>query len=369
MAIPLVDLKRNYQRYESDYQRCLLEVASSCQFIMGDAMTAFEENFAAYLGVKHVLGVGSGTDALTLLLQAHGAKGKTVLTQNNTFIATTLAITNAGAKIALCDTDEDTYKMDVESYTGPTPDIVMPVHLYGLPYDVEAIRAKFGADIPIFEDACQAHGASLNGKRCGSFANGSAFSFYPGKNLGAFGDGGAVATDDEGLADEIQALRNWGGKIKYVHDRPGGNSRLDTVQAAVLDFKLKHLDEWNENRNRIARIYDEKLAGCGELALPVAAPEGSFQNYHLYVVRCQTLSRDAVLEALKEREIFGGVHYPVPIHQQLVYQDEPFAQEDYPVSTRVAKQIFSLPVFPEMTDEEAETVSSALLETVERLKS
>jgi dTDP-4-amino-4,6-dideoxygalactose transaminase len=362
MSIPLVDLKRNWAKYESDYSRLLLEVGASCQFIMGDALREFESRFAEYLGVKHVLGVGSGTDALTLLLKAHGAEGKTVLTQNNTFIATTLAIDNAGAESLLCDVDEHTYQMDLDSYDGPAPDIVLPVHLYGFPYDVEKIRAKFGDKVIILEDACQAHGSNLNGRKCGSLGQGAGFSFYPGKNLGAFGDGGAVAVNDDNLAEEIKALRNWGGKQKYVHDRPGGNSRLDTMQAAILNFKLQHLDEWNESRNRVAGIYRELLGDCEEVVLPAEAPEGCFQNYHLFVVRLNSLDRNDVLEKLKTKDIFGGIHYPVPINKQLVYKDKPFANKAFPVSEKCAGQILSLPMFPEMTDEEARYVANSFLE-------
>ncbi|MCF6174990.1 MAG: DegT/DnrJ/EryC1/StrS family aminotransferase [Victivallaceae bacterium] len=361
MAIPLVNLQRNYQKYESDYSRLLLETASSCQFIMGNALKQFEADFAEYLGVKHVLGVGSGTDALTLLLKAHGVAGKTVLTQNNTFIATALAIGNAGGKIALCDVDEQTYQIDADSYTGPTPDVVMPVHLYGYPYDTEKIKAKFGNDIVIIEDACQAHGSILNGSRCGSLGLGAGFSFYPGKNLGAFGDGGAVATNDDNLAEEIMALRNWGGRIKYVHDREGGNSRLDTLQAAILGFKLSHLDAWNQLRNERAEQYRQLLGDCQTIILPPETPANSLQNCHLFVIRLKEHDRDQVLKQLNEQGIGAGIHYPVPIHLQKVYQNMEFAKQSFPVSTTIAGQIISLPMFPEMAASETATVAETLL--------
>jgi len=362
MAIPLVNLQRNYQKYQDDYNRLLVATASSCQFVMGKALSEFEDNFAKYLGVKHVIGVGSGTDALTLLLKAHGVKGKTVLTQNNTFIATALAIANAGGRIALCDIDEKTYQIDVEKYDGPAPEVVLPVHLYGYPYDISAIKRKFGAKTIIVEDACQAHGSICHGAKCGSMGIGSGFSFYPGKNLGAFGDGGAVATNDEAFAEEIRALRNWGGKIKYVHDREGGNSRLDTVQAAILDFKLKHLDEWNQMRNQLAGQYRRLLKDCEAIILPPEVPEGSFQNYHLFVIRLKDRNRDELLQKLNEAGIFAGIHYPVPVHKQKVYANMDFAGKSFPVSTKVSGQIISLPMFPEMTGEEVSTVCSTLLE-------
>ncbi|MFA7231795.1 MAG: DegT/DnrJ/EryC1/StrS family aminotransferase [Victivallaceae bacterium] len=362
MGIPLVNLQRNYQKYQNDYNRLLVATASSCQFVMGKALNEFEDNFSEYLGVKHVIGVGSGTDALTLLLKAYGVNGKTVLTQNNTFIATALAIVNAGGKIALCDIDEKTYQIDVDNYDGPTPDVVLPVHLYGYPYDISAIERKFGAKTIIVEDACQAHGSICRRAKCGSMGIGSGFSFYPGKNLGAFGDGGAVATNDDTLADEIRALRNWGGKVKYIHDREGGNSRLDTVQAAILDFKLKHLDEWNHARNQLASQYRAQLKDCETIVLPAEAPDGSFQNYHLFVIRLKDRNRDELLQKLNEAGIFAGIHYPVPVHKQKVYANMEFARKSFPISTQVADQIISLPMFPEMTGEEVSTVCNTLLE-------
>lgn len=368
MNVPLVDLRRNFSKYSENYEEILLKVCSSCQFIMGAELRSFEENFARYLGVKHVLGVGSGTDALTLLLKACQAEGKLVLTQNNTFIATTLAITNAGARIALCDVDPVTSQLDLDSYDGPCPDIVIPVHLYGYPYDVEKIKAKFGPQVTVLEDACQAHGSNLRGKKCGSLGVGAGFSFYPGKNLGAFGDGGAVATDDDGIADEIRALRNWGGSKKYVHDRPGGNSRLDNVQAAILDFKLNYLDEWNQRRNENACLYRELLKDCDEIILPAEAPADSLQNYHLFVIRFKHISRDKELEQLHENGIFAGIHYPVTINRQLVYKDEPFASRTMPVSEDMAGKILSLPMFPEMTAEEVRAVAETLLKIVDKEK-
>ena len=366
MKIPLVDLQRNFAQNSDAYEEILLNVCSSCQFIMGQQLKDFENNFAEYLGVKHVIGVGSGTDALTLLLKASKAENKVVLTQNNTFIATTLAIANAGAQIALCDIDPDTYQMDLDSYEGPKPDIVLPVHLYGYPFDVQAAKAKFGSDIIILEDACQAHGSMLGSSRCGSLGHGAAFSFYPGKNLGAFGDGGAVATNSDEIAEEIRALRNWGGSKKYIHDRPGGNSRLDNLQAAILDYKLKHLDNWNGKRNKAAELYRELLSSCDEIILPPEAPVGSLQNYHLFVIRFKTLDRDKVLAALHKENVFAGIHYPMPINKQLVYKDEEFAQKSFPVSEELAGKILSLPMFPEIEDSEIRAVASTLLAIIKR---
>lgn len=359
--IPMVNLNRQYEKYANDFNRILTETAGTCGFIMGKELQAFEEHFAQYLGVRQVVGVGSGTDALILILKAVGYDGNSVvLTQDNTFIATTLAITSSGGKVALADIDKTTYSMEPESYNGPDPEIVLPVHLYGFPFDVQKIKPKF-PDAIIIEDSCQAHGSSINGKKCGSLGLAAAFSFYPGKNLGAFGDGGAVATDDDSLAEEIKFLRNWGSKVKYIHEREGGNSRLDTIQAAVLDFKLKHLDEWNRKRNQLAELYRQNLSGADDIILPPESPAGVIQNYHLFVIRTPNHNRDLILQKLSENNIFAGIHYPLPIHLQKVYSEQDFARGQFPVATDVAKQIISLPIFPEMTEDEVNVVSETLL--------
>ena len=363
MTIPLVDLKRQYQYYRSLFDKTLLETAGSCDFILGGALRQFEDNFSAYLGVKHVIGVGSGTDALTLILKAIGCSpDDIVLTQDNTFVATALAIVHAGGRMALTDIDDRTYAMDVESYTGDPPKVVIPVHLYGYPLDVETIRSQFGPTPIIVEDACQAHGSSLNGKKCGSLGLAAAFSFYPSKNLGAFGDGGAVSTDDDGLAEALRSFRNWGSKAKYRHDGDGWNSRLDTIQAAVLDAKLTYLDGWNARRNALADQYRKNLAGIDEIILPPAPPPGHFQNYHLFVIRFRHTDRDQVLHRLQTKGIFAGIHYPVPIHRQTVFSSHGVAQQSFPVASAVAGQILSLPLFPELTDDEVAAVCEALID-------
>jgi dTDP-4-amino-4,6-dideoxygalactose transaminase len=361
MNIPLVNLHRQYLMYKNDYEKIISENLASCDYILGKSLIKFEENFAAYLGVKHVVGVGSGTDALTLLLKAIGCGQNTVvLTQDNTFIATTLAITNNRGQIALSDIDEHTYAIDIHSYEGERPHIILPVHLYGFPYEVDKISEKFGPNAIIIEDACQAHGSHINGKKCGSMGLASAFSFYPGKNLGAFGDGGAVATNDDNLAEEIRSLRNWGSKVKYIHDREGGNSRLDTLQAAILDFKLKHMDEWNEKRNIRAGQYRKNLSDMKNILLPPEAPENGFQNYHLFVIRLLTTERDETLKQLKEKGILAGIHYPVPIHDQKVYASFNFAKKTFPVTSKISRQILSLPLFPEITEEEVDIICDAV---------
>lgn len=361
MSIPLVDLKRQYEKYKVDFDRILVETASSTQFILGQKVKEFEENFAEYLGVKHVIGVGSGTDALKLALKAAGCdKGKKVLTQNNTFIATTLAMKEANGEIALCDTDENTHAVAPKAEDLNDVDFIIPVHLYGYPCDVESLKQESPA--VIIEDACQAHGSFFKGRKCGSLGLAAAFSFYPGKNLGAFGDGGAIATDDEALANEICFLRNWGSRVKYIHEREGGNSRLDTLQAAILDFKLKHLDEWNMSRNELVLHYRKNLANESKIILPVDVQDGSFQNYHLFVIRLPENNRDQILAELHKREIFAGIHYPLPIHKQAVYSKYAFSKEDFPISSKVAEQIISLPLFPEMTFDEVDVVSEAMIE-------
>lgn len=365
MNIPLVDLQRQYKKYKKDFDRILIETASSTQFILGENVSLFEQHFAEYLGVKHVVGVGSGTDALKLALKAAGCKkGKKVLTQNNTFIATTLAVRESGGEIALTDILPSTYAMDLQANPSFLDcEFILPVHLYGFPVDIKAIQ-KQSPDAIIIEDACQAHGSSLIGEKCGSMGTAAAFSFYPGKNLGAFGDGGAVSTNNDSLAEEIRFLRNWGSTKKYIHEREGGNSRLDSLQAAILDFKLKHLDEWNLCRNELADRYRRNLKDESALILPPTVKDDSFQNYHLFVVRLVNLSRDKVLQQLHEQQIFAGIHYPVPINMQPVYADFPFAKHDFPVSSVTSDQILSLPLFPEMTEDEVDIVSETLLNII-----
>ena len=365
-SISLVDLKRQYEKYKSDFDRILVETASSAQFVLGNKVKEFEENFAKYLGVKHVIGVGSGTDALKLALKAAGCdNGSKVVTQNNTFIATTLAINEVNGEITLCDTDKITHAINISSETLLSMDFVIPVHLYGYPFDVDSLTKKSPKTI-VIEDACQAHGSSFKGRKCGSMGLAAAFSFYPGKNLGAFGDGGAIATNDDALADELYLLRNWGSRVKYIHERKGGNSRLDTLQATILDFKLKHLDEWNNQRNSLARRYRNNLCNEPEIILPATVDPDSFQNYHLFVVRLPRNDRDYVLAELHKKEIFAGIHYPLPIHKQAVYSKYTFAEKKFPVSSMVAKEIISLPMFPEMTEEEVDIVSETLLAIVRK---
>ena len=364
MSIPLVDIKRQYEKYKNDFDRILVETASSTQFILGGKVKEFEENFAEYLGVRHVVGVGSGTDALKLALKAAGCKkGKKVITQNNTFIATTLAVKEAHGEIALCDTDETTHAMNISQEELEDTDFVIPVHLYGYPFNIDSLK-ELSPKTVIVEDACQAHGSSIEGRKCGSMGLAAAFSFYPGKNLGAFGDGGAVATNDDSLANELRLLRNWGSTVKYIHEREGGNSRLDTLQAAILDFKLSHLDEWNQQRNALVKLYRKNIGNESKIILPVEVSNSSFQNYHLFVIRLPESNRDTVLSELHKKEIFAGIHYPLPIHKQAVYSKYAFSKEEFPVSSMVADQIISLPLFPEMTEEEVDIVSETLLNIV-----
>jgi dTDP-4-amino-4,6-dideoxygalactose transaminase len=365
--IPLVNLQRQYQQHCEEFNQAILKTMQACDFVLGKAVQEFEEKFAAYLGVKNVIGVASGTDALALILKAIGCKqGDVVLTQDNTFIATTLAILSAGAKVALCDISEDNYSMNLSSYNGARPKVVMPVHLYGFPCDLTQIEQKYGNNVMLVEDTAQAHGSTIKGRRCGSFGIANALSFYPSKNLGAFGDAGAVATNDDNLAQEVRYLRNWGSKTKYIHEREGGNSRLDTMQAAVLLVKLKYLDEWNLQRNHLANLYRKHLQATPEIILPPLAPEGCFQNYHLFVIRLKTADRDSVLKQLQEQGIGAGIHYPVPIHKQKVYANYEFAKQGFPIASNTAQQILSLPIYPEMTQQEVECVCEVLTRILEQ---
>jgi dTDP-4-amino-4,6-dideoxygalactose transaminase len=286
--IEFVDLGRQYERLKTEIDAAILSAVGRGDYILGQDLYAFEAEFASYLGVPHCIGVGDGTDALSLALRALGVgAGDEVVVPANTFIATALAVSNIGAKPVLVDCEPRFYNMDVAkveaAITGRTKAII-PVHLYGQSADMDAIlQLSRPRGIPVVEDAAQAHGATYRGRRCGTMGDVGCFSFYPSKNLGAYGDGGAIVTHDTVLADKIRHLRNWGQKSKYIHTEKGCNSRLDTVQAAVLRVKLQHLDSWNARRRRAAARYAELLADT-KLSLPAVAPWGE-AVWHLYVVR------------------------------------------------------------------------------------
>ena len=362
MKVQFVDLVSQYHSLREEIHEALEKVMSTASFVLGDAVAEFERDFAAYCGAKHCVGVASGADALHLALRALGiGPGDEVITVANTFIATVNAIALAGATPVLVDAKDPWYTMDpalLEAAITPQTRAIMPVHLYGQPADMDPIleiAERHG--LAVVEDAAQAHGARYKGRRAGTMGVCGCFSFYPGKNLGSYGEGGAVVTDDDALAGSLRIYRNCGQSEKYVHPVVGFNSRLHSMQAAVLKVKLRHLDEWNEKRRHFAALYSAGLAGVPGLVLPEVMPEAE-PVWHLYVVRHPR--RDALMAFLKDRGVFCGIHYPVPIHLQQPYAQVRTVPAGAPVTTAEAPQLLSLPMHPDLTDEQAAHVIASI---------
>jgi dTDP-4-amino-4,6-dideoxygalactose transaminase len=360
MNVPFVDLKTQYLTLQPDLDREIRSVMEACSFIQGEVVDRFESAFAKYLDVRHAIGVANGTDALYLSLRARGiGSGDEVITAANTFIATAEAVTATGARVVLVDVDPETYTLDtslVEAAITPNTKAIMPVHLYGQPADLDAIMdiaRRF--EIDVIEDACQAHGAFYDGRRVGTFGTAACFSFYPGKNLGAYGDAGMVVTNDDALADHLRMLSNHGSKTKYHHDIVGWNSRLDSIQAAVLVTKLPFLDSWNELRRNHARFYKSMLSDVG---VKVPKVVNSDHVWHLYVV--ETENRDELSRKLGEHGIATGIHYPVPLHLTPAYTSLGYERGSFPVTERAAERILSLPMFPELSEEQLEFIGQTL---------
>lgn len=372
LRVPFQDLPLQIRNLRSELDPAIDVVLRHGQFILGPEVAAFESAWAKFCRTTDAVGVGSGTDALQLLLRGLGiGQGDEVITVANTFIATAEAISYAGAQPVLVDCDLDHFLIDPDAIAAaitPRTRAIIPVHLYGQPANWGAIGVlaqKHG--IALIEDAAQAHGATLaDGRPCGSLGIGAAFSFYPGKNLGAFGDGGAITTSDTSLARQVRLLRNWGSIVKYHHEIQGYNSRLDTMQAAVLAIKLKHLSEWNEHRRAVADRYRELLGDVPGLVLPTPASWTGRHVYHLFVVRLIEHDRDAVVRALAERGVQSIVHYPVPIHLQKAYADLGYQPGAFPRAERAAGSILSLPMFPEMTTEQIEITADSLRQVLKR---
>jgi dTDP-4-amino-4,6-dideoxygalactose transaminase len=348
--VPFVDLAAQYRAIEGEISEAVSKVFREGDFILGREVSLFEEEFAAFCEAKWAVGVDSGTSALELALRAYEiGPGDEVITAANTFIASALAISHAGATPVLVDVDADTYTIDVaaiEKAITPRTKAIIPIHLYGHPADMDPIlQLAQRHGLVVIEDACQAHGARYKGKRTGSLGHAAAFSFYPGKNLGAYGDGGAVVTSDAAVAKRLGMLRNYGQKEKYQHMFRGFNRRLDTLQAAVLRTKLKRLDEWNEARRQHAKSYSRLLAQSGFVVPRASAVCESV--WHLYVIR--TEQRDALKEHLATRGISVGIHYPIPIHLQPAYRDLGHQPGDFPVTEEYSRQILSLPMYAELT--------------------
>lgn len=364
--VPFQDLPLQIANLRADLDAAIAEVLRHGQFILGPEVTTFEKAWAQACGTRDAIGVGSGTDALHLVLRALGiGAGDEVITVANSFIATAEAISYAGATPVLVDCDRDHYLIDpaaVAAAITPRTRAILPVHLYGQPANMDALNALAQQHgLVVLEDAAQAHGATLaDGRPCGALGSAAAFSFYPGKNLGAFGDGGAVTTNDEALARQLRLLRNWGAIVKYHHEVQGYNSRLDTLQAAILNVKLRHLAAWNERRRVAAGWYREALRDCPGLALPVAAPWCGRHVYHLFVVRILERDRDAVGRALNERGVQTVVHYPIPIHLQKAYAGLGLRPGTFPNAEQAARTVLSLPMFPEMTPDHVGHVAASL---------
>ena len=359
--IPFLDVAAAYAELQDELDAAARRVMASGQFILGPEVTAFEEEFAAFCEADHAIGVGSGLDALRLILLGYGVgHGDEVVVPSNTFIATWLAVTHAGATPVPVEPDPMTHNLTaeaVEAAITPATKAIMPVHLYGSPADMDGILA-IGRDrgIPVVEDAAQAQGARYRGRRTGSLGDAAGFSFYPGKNLGALGDAGAITTDDDALAERVRMLRNYGSKLKYHHDLPGLNSRLDSLQAAALRIKLRRLDEWNERRRAVAVRYLERLAGVERL-LPPGTPEWAEPVWHLFVVRHPR--RDVLQRRLSEAGVDTIIHYPIPPHLSGAYAAD-FERAELPVAERLAEEVLSLPIGPHLALEDADRVAAAV---------
>ncbi len=362
IEVPFLDLKQQYRSIKDEVNASVQQVIDSCSFVLGENVNSLEKEFASFCGTEHAVGVANGTDALCLALLACGiGKGDEVITVPNTFIATTEAISQTGAKIVFVDVNSSTYNIDVSQIEGAINErtrAILPVHLFGQPADMDPImEVARKYNLKVIEDACQAHGAEYKGKKVGSIGDAGCFSFYPSKNLAAFGDGGMVVSNGNEIAQKIKMLRDHGQIKKYEHLVEGHNSRLDEIQAAILRVKLKRLDEWNKLRRKNASIYNELLEDMDEVVMPLEA-EDAKHVYHLYVIR--TERRDELQQWLKSKGIGTGLHYPIPLHLQRAYEYLGYKEGDFPVAEECAKQILSLPMFPELTREEIEKVVSEI---------
>lgn len=360
--VPFLDLVTQYQSLESEIKPAMCEVLANCNFILGKQLNEFEHAFADFIGIKHALGVSSGLDALRLsLMSLNIGQGDEVILPANTYIATALAVSSVGARPVLIDCDPKTYNIDVpsiESKITSSTRAIMPVHLMGQASDMDAIlEIARRYNLHIIEDAAQSHGTLYKSRPCGSMGTLGCFSFYPGKNLGAYGDGGMIVTNNDHLADRIRQLRNYGERVKYDHVEKGLNARLDTLQATILNVKLRYLKEWNAARSRHAAKYIELLNGVGDLTIQQKAPY-STHVYHLFII--ETDKRDALRNHLSQAGIQTGIHYPKPIHLQQAYADLGYGEGDFPQAERLSSRILSLPMFPELTEEQIMYVVSSI---------
>jgi dTDP-4-amino-4,6-dideoxygalactose transaminase len=349
VVIPFVDLKAQYQGIKEEIDEAVARTLASANFILGPEVAAFEKDFASYCGVSHCMGLNSGTSALHLALLAAGVgPGDEVITVSFTFVATVAAIVYTGAKPVFVDIDPVSFTMDVnqiEEAITPKTKAILPVHLYGQPADMDPImQIARRRGLVVIEDACQAHGAEYNGKRVGSIGDVGCFSFYPGKNLGAYGEGGAVTTNNPEMARTIRMLRDWGAEKRYHHALKGYNYRMEGLQGAILAVKLRHLEKWTEARRARAKSYDNFLVKIG-VGIPVVMPY-SRHVYHIYAIRHP--QRDELAKFLNEHGVQSGIHYPIPVHLQEAYADTGYKLGDLPVSELVANEVLSLPMCAEL---------------------
>ena len=359
--IPFVDLKSQYLSIKPEIDEAVFSVLESSQFILGKFVDGFEKDFAKYCDAKHAVGVNSGTSALHLALLAAGVgPGDEVITTPFTFVATAAAIRYCGARPVYVDIDPTSFTIDpakIEEAISSRTKVILPVHLYGQTADMDPIlEIAKRRRLVVVEDAAQAHGAEYNGLRVGPIGDMGCFSFYPGKNLGAYGEGGAVVTNNDGYAKTIRTLRDWGQTQKYHHDLPGFNYRLEGMQGAILGVKLKYLDRWTNARRKNAALYNKYLAGA-DVATPVEM-DYSRHVYHVYAVR--TGSREALAQELNAQGVQTGIHYPIPVHLQKAYADSAHQPGDFPHAERAAAEVLSLPMYPELTVEQVFTASKAV---------
>lgn len=361
MPVPLIDLKAQYAQIKDEVRAAVDKVLDSGQYILGEEVAAFEAEFATYVGAEYAVAVNSGTSALHLALLAAGiGPGDEVITTPSTFVATVAAIEYAGARAALVDVDPQTLNIDpglIEAAMTPATKAILPVHLYGHMADMDAIQAIAEKhDLLVIEDAAQAHGAELNGQRAGSLGDFGCFSFYPSKNLGAMGEGGLVTARSEEGARRLRMLRDWGQSRKYHHEVLGFNYRMDGFQGAILRAKLAHLDEWVGARRAVADKYAELIKQTG-LLLP-SELEGYKHVYYVYVLR--SAARDELQAYLNERGIGTGIHYPHPVHLEPAFAGLGYEAGSFPIAEKAAQQLLSIPMYPEMSDEQIQAVADAL---------
>jgi dTDP-4-amino-4,6-dideoxygalactose transaminase len=359
--VPFLELGQTYIEIKEELDEAYQRVMNSGWYILGDEVAAFEREFAAYCGTKHCIGVGNGLEALQVILRSYGiGPGDEVIVPANTYIATCLAVSNSGASIVPVEPNERSFNLDprlIEKAISAKTKAVLPVHLYGQAAEMDAINdvaRKHG--LKIIEDAAQAHGASYRGRKAGGLGDAAGWSFYPTKNLGAYGDAGAVTTDDDELAERVRLLRNYGSRGKYYNTEKGINSRLDELQAALLRVRLKHLDEWNARRTAIAETYLNELE-CARLLLPLVA-EGAEPVWHLFVIRSNM--RDTLQRQLKDAGVNTLVHYPVPPHLQEAYNDLRAPAGTFPITEAIHREVLSLPIGPQLTESDQSRVVQAV---------